>query len=99
MRLIKIEEQVAVVEKVHKANVWLATAYPDTKRVVCLKTDRAGMTVYIHDEDLKVTQWLNVIPYEFNSTVDEDLAAVHTALDAIIKECDEVRIDRFEEVA
>lgn len=99
MRLITLEEQIAVVEKVHKANVWLATAYPDTKRVVCVKTERAGMTVYVHGEDLRVVNHLSVDPYEFDYTVDDALAAVHVALDAIIKECDEVRIDRFEEVA
>lgn len=99
MRLITIEEQLAVVEKAHKTNVWLATAYPGTKRAVCVKIERVGMTVYVHEKDLRVVNCLSVDPYEFNSTVDAALADVHTALDAIIRECDEVRIDRFEEVA
>lgn len=95
MRLITIEEQISVVEKAHKANVWLATAYPGTNRIVCLKTDRAGMAVYVHGEDLKVEQYLSVEPLEFYSTVDAELAAIHTALDAIINECNEKRVDRF----
>lgn len=95
MRLITIEEQIAVVEKVHKANVWLATAYPGTKRVVCLKTERVGMTVYVHGEDLKVINCLSVDPYEFDYTVDAALADVHAVLDVIIKECDERRADLF----
>lgn len=65
MRLITLEKQLAVVEKVHKANVWLATAYPDTKRVVCVKLERAGMIVYVHGEDLRVVNCLSVDPYEF----------------------------------
>lgn len=95
MRLITIEERLAVVEKVHKANVWLATAYTDTKRVVCVKMERVGMTVYVHGEDLKVINYLSVDPYEFDSTVDAALADIHAVLDVIIKECDEKRADRF----
>ena len=99
MRLITIEEQLAVVEKAHKANVWLQTAYPDTMRQVTVKISRFEIAVYIHDKSLEVRQYFTVEALEFNSTVDDELAAVHAALDAIIKECDEVRIDRFEEVA
>lgn len=95
MRLITIEEQLAVVEKAHKANVWTATAYPGTKRVVCVKIERVGMTVYVHGDDLRVVNCLSVDPYEFDSTVDAALADVHAVLDVIIKECDEKRVDRF----
>lgn len=95
MRLITIEEQIAVVEKVHKANVWLATAYPDTMRQVTIKISRWEIAVYIHDKDLKVAQYLTVEALEFNSTVEDGLTAIHAALDAIIKECDEKRADEF----
>ena len=95
MRLITIEEQIAVVENVHKANIWLATAYPDTMRQVTVKISRWEVAVYIHDKDLKVAQYLIVEALEFNSTVEHDLRQVHAALDAIIQECDEMRIDRF----
>lgn len=95
MRLITLEEQIAVVEKVHKANVWLATAYPDTKRVVCVKIERVGMTVYVHGDDLRVVNHLSVDPYEFDYTVDAALADIHAVLDIIIKECDEKRADRL----
>lgn len=95
MRLITIEEQIAVVEKAHKANVWLQTAYPDTMRQVTVKISRFEIAVYIHDKSLEVRQYFTVEALEFNSTVDEDLAAVHAALDTIINECDEKRADRF----
>lgn len=94
MRLITIEEKIAVVEKAHKANVWLATSYPGTKREVCCKLDRYGVTVFIHADDLSVQQHLPVEPWGFTSTADEQLAAVHSALDAIIEECNE-KSDRF----
>lgn len=95
MRHITLDEQLSVVTKVHHANEAIAAAYPGSRRIVCLKTDRAGMAVYIHGEDLKLEGYLSVDPVEWQTTVDGDLAAVHSELDRIIRECNERRADLF----
>lgn len=94
MREVTLSEQSAVLTKMHRVNDLLRASYPGTKRIVCLKIDRAGISVYVHGEDLSVQRYLPVDPVEFSSTVADDLRALHDELDRIIDECNETREKR-----
>lgn len=95
MKPITLEQQIAVVTKIHNVNELLTAGYPATKRIVSYKLDRAGISVYVMDEDQKVDKYLSVDPVEWGSTVEDDLAAIHAEMDRIINECNEKRMDRF----
>lgn len=99
MNHITIQQQIELLCKVDAANELLLNTYPKSKRIVCLKLDRAGISVYVHGESGSVDQYIGVDSTGLFGSVDEQLSEVHRMLDSIIEECGSIRISRFVEVA
>lgn len=91
MKPITLEQQIAVVTKIHEVNELLA----GSKAIVSYRMDRSGISVYVMDENHKVDKYMSVDVVEWDSTVEGDLAAIHAEMDRIIAECNEKRMDRF----
>lgn len=90
MRLITLEEQIALVTKIDQANALMM----DPLNIISYKLDRCGISVYVM-KDCKVERYMSVDVVEWLSTVEDDLRQIHAELDRIINECNEKRMDRF----
>lgn len=99
MNHITIQQQIELLCKIDAANEQLLNAYPMSKRIVCMKLDRAGISVYVHGDSGAVDHYMSVDSTGLFGPAEEQLSEVHRLLDGIIEECGSVRISRFVEVA